>query len=137
VLALFLLQDEKMAMNGNTKQVYMVWIEAEDWAPESWDRRDANTDVIVSREDGRRWGATFVSYQNVKTLQEKNQRTGESLSGAYLWTRFMILVDEISRQRIEAVSLTCSILVSLKTRLKSYHKEEYERSGIVCLVCVA
>ena len=54
-------------------------------------------------EDGRRWGATCVSYQNVKTLQQKNTRTGESLSGAYLWARFLILVDEVSRQRIEAV----------------------------------
>lgn len=43
----------------------------------------------MSWEDGRRWGATCVSYQNVKTLQQKNTRTGESLSGAYLWARFL------------------------------------------------
>jgi len=40
-------------------------------------------------------------YENVRKLIEKNQQTGESLSGKYFWAADMLLVDEISRERIE------------------------------------
>ncbi|MGB8344289.1 MAG: hypothetical protein WCD86_05365 [Ktedonobacteraceae bacterium] len=90
------------------KQSYAVWIEAECWVPGSWIPNDANTDVIVTYEDGSRWAATFVSYQNVQTLREKNQKSGESLSGSYFWATSMILVDEVSRQRVEQV--ICDLL---------------------------
>jgi hypothetical protein len=38
-----------------------------------------------------------------KTLTQKNKRTGECLAGAYFWSSDMLLIDEVSRQRIEEV----------------------------------
>lgn len=85
------------------QQQYTIWIEAEQWIPGAWNTEDANTDVIVTWEDGSRWVATFFSYNNVKTLIEKNKKTSECLSGAYFWASNMILADQVSRQRIEQI----------------------------------
>lgn len=82
---------------------YRIWIEAEVWAPGQWDYDDGNTDVIINFDDGARWAATFITYANVTSLTEKNQHTGECLSGKYLWVADMLLVDKISRERIEEV----------------------------------
>lgn len=82
---------------------YTLWIEAEEWAPGEWITADDNTDVIVTLDDASRWVATFFSYANIHTLTEKNRRTGECLAGAYFWASDMILIDEVSRSRIEEV----------------------------------
>lgn len=82
---------------------YAVWIEAESWAPGEWTPDDDNSDVIVTCEDGSRRIATFISYKHIRTLTERNRRSGENISGAYLWMRDMVLIDEVSRQRIEEV----------------------------------
>src|SRR5918998_6898861 len=85
------------------RQKYSIWIEAEEWAEGEWTPADANSDVIVTFENGERWVATFFSYQNVLSLREKNQETGECLGGKYFCATDMILVDEVSRGRIEEV----------------------------------
>jgi hypothetical protein len=82
---------------------YTLWIEAEEWVPGEWTPDDDNTDVIVTFSDASRWVATFLSYTNIHTLTEKNRRTGECLAGAYFWASDMILIDEVSRPRIEEV----------------------------------
>jgi hypothetical protein len=84
-------------------QAYTVWIEAEHWVPGSWTTTDTNTDVTVTLADGTVWFATFLTYANITSLTEKNKRTGENLAGRYFWTLDMILVDEVSRERIEEV----------------------------------
>ena len=84
-------------------QRYSIWMEAEEWAPGQWTPADTNSDVIVTFEDGSRWVATFFSYTNINTLVEKNRRTGERMSGKYFWSSDMILVDEVSRARIEEI----------------------------------
>jgi hypothetical protein len=85
------------------QQIQTIWIEAEEWAPGEWNPQDDNTDVIVTLEDGSRWAATFFTYRNVQTLTDKNKTTGECLAGAYFWSSNMVIIDEVSRQRIEAV----------------------------------
>jgi hypothetical protein len=82
---------------------HTLWIEAEAWLASTWTPQDANTDVIVTFDDGRRWGATFLSYANIRTLTAKNRQTGECLAGAYFWSSDMILIDEVSRPHIEDV----------------------------------
>jgi hypothetical protein len=82
--------------------MYSIWIEAEVWE-EGWNPPDANTDVIVKFDDGTRWVASFFTYQNILSLVEKDKTTGECLSGKYFWASDMILVDEVSRKRIEEV----------------------------------
>ena|SRR5688572_26253032 len=84
-------------------QPFQVWLEAEHWAPGQWVPRNTNSDVAVTFADGTRWTATFFSYENVATLRLKNQETGECLAGRYLWCTNMILVDEVTRARVEQV----------------------------------
>jgi len=84
-------------------QKYSIWIEAEQWAPGEWTPSDDNTDVIVTFENGARWVATFFSYQNILSLASKNRGTGECLDGKYFVATDMILVDEVTRHRIEEV----------------------------------
>ena len=85
------------------RQKYSLWIEAEQWPDGMWAPADANSDVIVTFENGERWVATFFSYQNILSLAEKNRETGECLSGKYFCATDMILADEVSRARIEEV----------------------------------
>src|ERR671916_1270078 len=85
------------------RQKYSIWIEAEEWAEGEWTPADDNSDVIVTFETGERWVATFFSYQNILSLAKKNRGTGECLSGKYFVATDMILIDEVSRERIEEV----------------------------------
>jgi len=85
------------------KQNYTLWIEAEEWVPGHWVPDDDNTDVIVTFQDGRRWVASFFSYKNIEKLTNKNKETGECYSGAYFWSSDMILIDQVSRKRIEEI----------------------------------
>ena len=82
---------------------YTIWIEAEVWDPATWDPIDANSSVNVTFADGMRWYALFLTYANIAALREKNRRTGECLHGRYFRAESMILVDEMSRERIEEV----------------------------------
>lgn len=79
---------------------YTLWIEAEHWAPEEWDVFDDNTDVIVNFDDDSSWTASFFTYKNIETLTKKNAITGECMDGKYFWASNMVLVDEVSRNRI-------------------------------------
>ena len=80
-----------------------IWIEAEHWAPGQWNEVDDITDVIVTLADGTRWVATFGTYANVQALTVKHRQTGECLAGTYLWVSDMVLIDRLTRPRIEAV----------------------------------
>lgn len=82
---------------------YSIWIEAEQWAPGQWTPADDNSDVVVTFDDGERGVATFFTYRNIVSLSQKNSRTGENLGGRYLAATDMILVDEVTRPRIEEV----------------------------------
>ncbi|MEC0170625.1 hypothetical protein [Paenibacillus graminis] len=78
-----------------------VWIEAEIWPEGLSDCKDDNTDVIVVFPDRSKWIATVFTYQNIETVRQKNIQTGECMNGAYFWSSDMVLVDIISRERIE------------------------------------
>jgi hypothetical protein len=91
-------------MNMNSqRQKYDIWIEADLWYPDDWTADDVNSDVMVTFEDGRRWVATFFTYQNILSLAQKNRETGECLGGRYFVATDMILVDEFSRERVQQV----------------------------------
>lgn len=114
------------------KQKYTIWIEAESWRAGEWNVHDDCTDVVVTWEDGSRWIASFISYQHVKTLTEKNKRTGENLSGAYFWMSDMFLVDQVSRQRIEAVIQHLSKRGELKQVFHALAKDENDKGPCYC-----
>lgn len=84
-------------------QQYTIWVEAEEWAEGEWTPVDDNSDAIVTFENGDRWVASFFSYQNIRSLTEKNRATGECLGGKYFVATDLILVDEVTRERIEEV----------------------------------
>jgi hypothetical protein len=85
------------------RQKYSIWIEAEEWADGEWTPADDNTDVTVTFGNSKRWVATFFSYQNILSLAEENRESGECLGGKYFVASKMVLVDVVSRERIEAV----------------------------------
>ena len=82
---------------------YSIGLEAESWAPGGWNHADDNSDVTVTFENGERWVATFVTYQNVLSLAANHRQTGECLAGRYLTISDMILVEELTRPLIEEV----------------------------------
>ena len=82
-------------------KIKSIRIEAEEWA--DWTPADDNTYAVVTLDDGSEWWANFYSYRNILSLTQQNQRTGELLDGKYFWAPDMILVDEVSRARIEEV----------------------------------
>lgn len=86
---------------------YSLWIEAEQWVG-GWNPDDANSDVIVTFDNGERWAATFFSYKNILSRADKNRDSGECLGGKYFCATDMILVDEVSRSRMEEV--ICAML---------------------------
>jgi hypothetical protein len=82
---------------------YAIWIEAEEWEAGQWDPSDCNSDVLVIFPDGKAWAAKFFTYRNLATLSQKNRRSGDCLQGGYFWASNMILVDVLTRARVEAV----------------------------------
>ena len=80
-----------------------IWIAAENWEEGQWNYDNDNTDVIVTMSNGDRYVGSFFTYSNISSLTEKNMKTGECLSGKYLWSSDMILIDRCSRIDIEKV----------------------------------
>jgi hypothetical protein len=81
------------------KLIKTIWIESEHKGSIIGGHKytDDNSDVIVTFSDDKKYVATFFTYDNVKTLTEKNKKTGELLSGKYFWASDMILVDKTFR----------------------------------------
>ncbi len=67
------------------------------------DYSNHNTDVVVQFVNGKKYIATFFTYQNIKDLQAQHQESGEYLSGKYFWTNNMLLIDNCSRESITTV----------------------------------
>lgn len=84
-------------------QKHSLWIESEACDTFNCDISNDNTDVVVTFENNDRWMASFFTYNNIQKMVEKNKCTGECLNGKYFWSSDMILVDEVSRTRIEEV----------------------------------
>jgi len=51
---------------------------------EGVDPADDNVDVEVTFDDGSRYAGTFFTLNNLRSLFEKNERTGECKGGLYL-----------------------------------------------------
>jgi hypothetical protein len=82
---------------------FTIWIEAEHWGAGEWMPLDTNSDVTVTRADGSLWTATFFTFENVNSLRKKYQRSGECLSGRYVWSTNMIIVDRLTRESVESI----------------------------------
>jgi hypothetical protein len=79
-----------------------IWIAGEDHTPPEEDPGNGAVDVIVTRDDGSRWSATFLAYRYLDTLRRRNAATGECLAGKYFWAADAIFIEDVSRASIEA-----------------------------------
>ncbi len=60
------------------------------------DPENDNVDVEVTFEDGGRWGATFVTLENIRVTLDRWRTTGDSRHGLYYWTRCMIVAPRLT-----------------------------------------
>ncbi len=72
-----------------------IWVETD--LSSNYDKNNTNSDVIVEFQNGKKYIATFFTYNNLIELINKNKLTGECLNGKYFWASSMIFVDEISK----------------------------------------
>lgn len=103
-----------------------IWYEFEA-AAGSFDLLDSNADVVVTLSSGRRWAASFFTYQNIKTLRKMNTLSGECLCGTYFCADSMILVSELSKEVIQAVLqdiIQNGALARFCTRLETEEDQE-------------
>jgi hypothetical protein len=89
--------------NRKVSIIENMWLEFEEWAPGEWNPADDNSDVRVTLNDGSTWIATFFTYSNIETLRKRNVESGECMAGAYFWATDLILIDTLTRPRIEEV----------------------------------
>lgn len=50
--------------------------------------------------NGKAYFATFFTLNNLRSLFDKNARTGECANGTYLWAADMIIVSELTDESI-------------------------------------
>lgn len=83
-------------------EIIDIWYEFEEWS-EQIDVNDCNSDVVFQLSDGSKWCVTFFTYQNLLTLSNKNQNTGECLSGQYFYADKPIFISRMEKGIILAV----------------------------------
>ncbi len=84
-----------------------------------------NSDVWVEFENGESYVALFFTYQNIEWLKNKNQKTGECLSGKYFWSSDMMIIDSLDRRTVENV---ISELIETEDFFSIFKKLETEKS---------
>ena len=79
-----------------------LWYESDQWSNE-YSIDDVNSDVMFELSDGTKWSAFFITYQNLFSLSNKNQETGECLAGQYFYADKPIFISEMNRKLIMSV----------------------------------
>jgi len=62
-----------------------------------------NTDVLVTLNNGKKYIASFFSYNYVEAIKNEHERNGEYLNGKYFWDKNMVLVRDCSIKTVEQV----------------------------------
>jgi len=63
--------------------------------------KDGNVDVVLEFANGERYGATFFTLDNIRSLFDEWATTGECLNGLYVWASNMIIVQRLDQWTIE------------------------------------
>ncbi len=87
---------------------------------------DGNEDIFVNFTNGDRYVATFFTYKNVESLRQKNQKTGEELSGKYFWASDMILINDLRTETIKNVIDDLIKDYSFKSVFSEIKKEDFD-----------
>lgn len=74
-------------------------------AAESWveDPEDAHVDVVVTFPDATTWIADFYTFKCLESIREDYRVKGYGLDGAYWAASKVVLVDRVTRERIEQI----------------------------------
>lgn len=84
-----------MSINSQSPQSYTLFLlNAVEMNP-----IDDNVDVEVHL-NGKRYAATFFTLKNIETIMQRCRTSGECNQGTYLWASDMIVVGELTEQRI-------------------------------------
>ena len=89
-----------------------------------FDRFDDNVDVEVHLPDGSRWGATFFTLKNIRTLMNRYRSTGECSGGLYFWAADMVLLEELTYGTI--IATVEDLLAEGEFQMVFEHFEESE-----------
>jgi hypothetical protein len=80
-----------------------IFFSSEDRKQFSLDAPYGQTDVIVATSSGEKYMASFFSYKKMRDLVKANKESKEFLSGAYYWSKNMILINNCTTQNIRKV----------------------------------
>ncbi|MEE5991714.1 MAG: hypothetical protein V3G42_00580 [Oscillospiraceae bacterium] len=95
-------QEISLARQENDIKIQNIWFEFDEWA-DGYDEIDENSDVCFELEDGSKWCASFLTYQNLLSLAKKNQQTGELLSGQYFYADKPIFIAKMEKRLIISI----------------------------------
>ncbi|MGZ7441338.1 hypothetical protein [Paenibacillus sp. TH7-28] len=77
-----------------------IRIGAEEWVE---DIEDNHVDVVVTFPDATLWIADFYTIKCIESIRQDYSENGHCLNGAYWCSNHVIIVDNVSRARIEQV----------------------------------
>ena len=95
VICVLLLTSKKPHPKSKIRELVLS---IEKQVPQVIDYKDENTDVIVELESGKKYIATFFTYNNILKLEKEHRQTGEFLYGQYFWMTNMVLIDNCSKE---------------------------------------
>jgi hypothetical protein len=84
------------------KEDWMRWIKGPGYrillieGIDDLDPIENNVDVEIHFDDGRRYGATLFTLENVRSLMERYRSTGECGGGSYFWASQMVIVPSLT-----------------------------------------
>ena len=84
-------------------EVDSIFLTSEFHLDETVDKTSDNTDVIVQLRSGKKYIASFFSFDNIQQLRVEYQKTKKYLSGKYFHVNNMVLIDECSANSIREV----------------------------------
>jgi hypothetical protein len=84
------------------KEEWRRWIKGPDYrillieGVDDLDPTDDNVDVEILFDDGRRYGATLFTLQNLHSLMERYKGTRECGGGCFFWASQMVIVRNLT-----------------------------------------
>lgn len=84
-------------------EIKKIYLTIEIPVTNGFDISNENTDVIVLMENGKKYIASFFTYDNIEKLKKEHQRSGEYLSGKYFRADNMVLIDQCSKEAVREV----------------------------------
>lgn len=82
-------------------KVNKIYSSADNREGETFDHRKGNTDIVVLLNNGKKYIASFFTYENIEKIRRQNQQSGDFMNGTYFCNKNMVKVEECSLKTIE------------------------------------